>query len=123
MKVAKKDLELSEVKQVVKDFFEKESFQVKESSVKKGFQIDASAKGLTSFSVAVVKIYEDDGEITIDYFSGGERRRTSIVQMFGSFMTIFGAGALVLHDLKKKESLETIEEEFWRSIDRFLDSG
>jgi hypothetical protein len=120
MKISNKNVELSEVEQAVKKFFESKDFTMEESSLGNGNRIVVSAKELSSLLVAAVKVYRDDNEITIDYFPGGEGQRSSIVQVFGSFMTIFGGGAIVLTELKRKELLEKIEDDFWKSIDSFL---
>ena len=116
-----KNIEPSKLCSVVKEFFEKKGLCVKEGFRKDKCQIVVSiGNSDSSLTLAIVEMYGNSRELTVDYFPSGERRSTSYMRMFGSLLTLFGGGALVLYDLKKEEATKRRENDFWGFLDEYF---
>jgi hypothetical protein len=104
----------------MKEFFKQKGFFAEESSSNDGYRVVAFIHDVNSSPFAVVEVHRNLNEIVMDYFPWGQREQPSLTSFFSSVLTLFGAGILVKHDLKKKELAEKIENEFWAFLDRFF---
>jgi hypothetical protein len=117
-----KHVEASELASVVKEYFEKLNFEVEERSKTSGYELTVLGKTSNpSLSIAVIDIYGDDREMTVDYYPGGERKSSFHSRVLDSVKMMIGAGALVWMDQKSQEVLDRFEDDFWKFLDEFFE--
>jgi hypothetical protein len=112
------NFKLTEVCEVIKKFFKEKGFQISERPLKSGCGIVAF-RNVESAPVAVVEAYSIKNEMIVDYYPLGEGKRSSF-RFLSSILTFFGGGYFILRELKQRESMEELENEFWRVLDDFF---
>jgi hypothetical protein len=119
-----KRVDLSMVLGLVEEFFAGKGLRTKEYSVKSGCRVVAFAENLASAPLAAVEVHSDFDDLVIDYLPWGKRERVANTSLLGSVLPLLGAGVFVYQDLKKREAVEKIENEFWDFLEtRFSELG
>jgi hypothetical protein len=113
-----KHVELSRLCGAVKGFFESEGLSAKETFSKGKHRVEASFLGSGLF--AAVEIQGSSNRIVVDFLPWGRNERTTRTMLLSSIITVFGGGVLVRQDLKRKESMENVENQFWAFLDRYI---
>lgn len=102
----------------VKIFFEDRGLTTKETLIKSRHHMEAFLPDLSSVPLVVVEIFGDLNRLIIDFLPWGRNERTARTMLFSSFLTLFGGGVFVRQDLKRKELMEGVENQFWDFLDR-----
>jgi hypothetical protein len=104
----------------IEDFFKAEGFTIKETFTGSKHRVEALFSDSVTAPFAVVEIYGDPNRIVVDFLPWGRDERTARNLLSSSILTILGGGILVRQDLKRKELMEKVENQFWASLDRFI---
>jgi hypothetical protein len=115
-----RNLEPSRLCSSVEDFFEGRGFSTKETFSKGKHRIKASLADIDSVPFVVVEIYGDLSRIVVDFLPWGKKERAASTTLFSSILTLFGGGVLVRQDLKRKELMGEVEDQFWDFLDKQL---
>ena len=115
-----KHVEPSRLIAPVKGFFEEKGLSTKETLFKSRHRIEAFLANIDSVPFVVVEIYGDMDRIVVDFLPWGRNERTARTMLFSSIVTLLGGGVFVREDLKRKELMETVENQFWDFLDRHV---
>ena len=113
-----KHVEPSRLIAPVKGFFEGKGLSAKEVLFKGRHRIEAFLPNIESVPFVVVEIYGDMDRIVVDFFPWGKNERTAQTMLSSSIVTLLGGGIFVREDLKRKELMEIVENQFWDFLDR-----
>jgi len=102
----------------VKDFFRARGLNTRETFSKGKHRIEAFVADVDSVPFIVVEIYGDLSRIVVDFLLWGKNERTGWTMLFSSILTLLGGGVLVRQDLKRKELMEEVEDQFWDFLDK-----
>ena len=115
-----KHVEPSRLIAPVKGFFEEKGLSTKEALFKGRHRIEAFLANIDSLPFVVVEIYGDMDRIVVGFLPWGRNERTARTMLFSSIVTLLGGGAFVREDLKRRELMETVENQFWDFLDRHV---
>jgi hypothetical protein len=115
-----KHVEPSRVCGTVKDFFEGRGLSTREVVSKGKHRVEAFFADAVSVPFVVVEIYGDLSRIVVDFLPWGKNEGIARTMLLSSILTLFGGGILIRQDLKRRELMEAIENEFWDFLDKRL---
>lgn len=98
----------------VKLFFEVNGFKTRVDKLKDGWLVLATRSFEGKPKVVFAKVWGNSGDFTVDFSFGGYRRELTIL---GSFITLFGVGALFRREFKWMEFFEALERNFWAYVE------
>jgi hypothetical protein len=115
-----KHVEPSRLIVFVRGFFEEKGLSTKETFSRGRHRVEAFLADFGSMPFVIVEIYGDLDRIVVDFLPWGRNERTGRTMLISSILTLLGGGVFVRQDLKRRESMEMVENQFWDFLDRQL---
>lgn len=109
---------LQQLAQAIKNYYLRRNFKVKETVLEKEYSMDIILTGQVS-SVMGINIRGTTDDFTIETKANKEEDRAVKV---GLMTSIFGGGSLILRNIKVREQMEKMENEFWSTIEETIRS-
>jgi hypothetical protein len=104
----------------IKGFFEEKGLKTKETLSGDRHRVEAFFSYSPPVPFVVVEIHGDPERIVVDFLPWGKNERTAWTMLRSSVLTLFGGGVLVQKDLRNKELMQQVENQFWGFLDRYL---
>lgn len=115
-----KHIEPSRLCDPVRGFFERRGLKTRETLSEGKHRIEVFPVDAVSMLFVVVEICGDSNRIAVDFLPWGKHERTAQQMLTSSVTAILGGGVLVRQDLKKKELMEQVENQFWDFLDNHV---
>lgn len=113
------NIDLNQLSQAIKEFFNPDEFETKMEQTKKGYKIEAVTRIQTFPLKIFVDIYGRPNDFTIEFTTDKTKKGTLSPSMIIGYVTsFFGGGAFLLSGLKAREAIEKIERMFWEHVDK-----
>jgi hypothetical protein len=119
-KYESKHVESTWISGLIKGFFEGKGLHTKEYGLKDGSRIVVYAEDLPSVPFAAVEFRRESDDTIVEFLPFGKRERGTTASVLASLLAPIGGGILVQRDLKKKEFMARVENEFWDFLDNRL---
>jgi len=118
MKVEKqwleKNVDLNTLAERIRPFFHETDFETVVEKIQEGHMIQAISK-IPNLKLKIdVKILGQPDDFTVMFSTGSRRGYFSPSMIAGYLTTIFGGGYLVSREVKKREALDMLEDDFWK---------
>ena len=113
---SEKNVDLTLLREDVKNFFASKGFDVKAELLEEQYRILIKPRRMQEVLENItVSINGKTNNFEIE-FSAGQQGRSTI--LLGFLTTIIGGGKLVLKGLKSKDVVKKLEEDFWSYVER-----
>ena len=112
-----KNVDLGMLTERIRLFFSETDFETTTEKVKKGYIIRAVSK-IPNLKLKInVEILGRPNDFTVDFSTGSKGGYFSLSMIIGYLTTMFGGGYLLSQEARKQETLEILENDFWKHAD------
>ena len=109
-----KNVNLKMLTERIRPFFDEIDFETISERIQDGYLIQAVSR-IPNLRLRVnVRILGQPDDFVIEFSAGGKGGRFSPSMIVGYLTTMFGGGYLVSRESQKQETLDTLENDFWR---------
>lgn len=109
-----KNVDLKMLAERIRPFFHETDFETMVEKMQEGYMIQAISK-IPNLKLRInVKILGQPDDFTVEFSAGGKGGYFSPSTITGYLTTMFGGGYLVSREAKKRETLDMLENDFWK---------
>lgn len=109
-----KNVDLNMLAERIRPFFHETEFETTVEKMQEGYTIQAVSK-IPNLRLRInVKILGRPNDFTVEYSAGGKGGYFSSSMIAGYLTTMFGGGYLLSRESRKRETLDALENDFWR---------
>ena len=109
-----KNVDLNMLAERVRTFFHETEFETTVEKMQEGYLIQAVSKIPNLRLKIKVEILGRPNDFTVEFSAGSKGGYFSLSMIAGYLTAMFGGGYLVSSEAKKRETLDLLENDFWR---------
>jgi hypothetical protein len=110
----KKNVDLTMLAERITPFFLEIDFETTVEKIRKGYMIRAISR-IPNLNMRInVKIVGQPNDFKVEFSAGGKGGYFSPSMIAGYLTTMFGGGYIVSREARKRETLDMLEDDFWR---------
>jgi len=108
------NVDLSKLAERIRPFFSETDFETTLEKVQEGYTIQAVSK-IPNLKLRIsVQIQGRPSDFTVEFSTGAKDGIFSPAMIVGYLTTMFGGGYLISREARKQETLEMLENDFWK---------
>lgn len=109
-----KNVDLNMLAERIRPFFHETDFEITVEEMQEGYMIQTVCK-IPNLQLRInVKILGRPNDFTVEFSAGGKGGYFSRSMIAGYLTAMFGGGYLISSEAKKRETLDVLENDFWR---------